>query len=88
MPNFFEKTIEFISMVQVALFPIVVFLVIGSICYCYLDAPANLIVAILSIIVGLILGVWYAIYIHKKRGATEFLSRISATPELDEKEKK
>ena len=85
MPNFFEKVIEFASMVQVALSSIFIFTIIGIVCYFSIEQPFGLIVGGGLILGGIILGIWYAIYIHKKRGATEFLSLIRSSPELDEK---
>ena len=85
MLSFFEKIVELMSMVQVALSPILIFTIIAIVCYFGIEQPYGFFVGILVMIAGIVLGVWYAIYIHKKRGATEFLSLIRSSPELDEK---
>ena len=88
MFKFFEKVIEFFSMILIALSPIIIFTLIGITCYYSFQSVTGIIIGSGSVIFGLILGIWLAIHSHKKQGATEFNSRIHATPELDEKEKK
>lgn len=85
MFRFLDKVAEFISMIKIALSPIIVFTIAGIICYFGIKTPWGIILGIISIILGLVFGIWLAVYIHKKHGAIEFNSRISATPELDNK---
>jgi hypothetical protein len=85
MFKFLEKVAEFFSMIKIALSPIIVFAILGIICYYGVKPPMGIVWSICSIVVGCVLGIWLAIYIHKKHGAIEFNSRISATPELDKK---
>jgi uncharacterized protein YneF (UPF0154 family) len=47
----------------------------------------GLIFLILFSLIGIILGIFIAIYIHKKHGAVNFNSKIIATPDLDKKDK-
>lgn len=78
------KIVEFIFCVRIALSPIA-----AAICaalalhYSYPDKEwvnyAN--TGILA--VGILAGVRWAIAIHKREGAMEFMSRVNATPELD-----
>ncbi|MCK6650378.1 MAG: hypothetical protein L6Q66_12045 [Bacteroidia bacterium] len=88
MIKFIENLIEFISMVKIALSPILLFTIAGIIAYIYIDGMLGIIAFSLLSVLGLALGIWWAISIHKKHGATEFNAKISATPELDEKDKK
>lgn len=88
MFKFLEKAIEFFSMIKIALSPILLFTIIGTICYLAVKPPMNIALSIFAIVLGIILGVWWAIYIHKKHGATEFNARLDAFPELDKNEKK
>ena len=86
MFKFLERVAEFFSMIKIALSPIIVFTIIGITCYYGVKPPMGLILSIALIIIGLVLGIWLAIYIHKKHGAIEFNSILSASPELDNKE--
>lgn len=92
--SFFEKVTEFFSMVKIALSPILVFTIAGFACYFWLEGFLGAFICIALNVLGLMLGVWLAIYVHKKHGAIEFNARIDASPdldgqsELDKKEKK
>lgn len=86
--KFIENLIEFISMVKIALSPILLFTIGGFVLYLYIDGLLGITVFSLLSIIGLALGIWWALSIHKKHGATEFNAKISATPELDKEEKK
>ncbi len=83
MFKFLEKVVEFFSMIKIALSPILIFTIAGIVCYCGIKLPMGVVVGTCLIVLGLVLGIWLAIYIHKKYGAIEFNSRISETPELD-----
>lgn len=87
MIKIFEKFVEFLSMVKIAFSPIIIFTIIGLACCFSVQQPIGLLLCIGLIIAGIVLGIWLAIYIHKKHGAIEFNSRISASPELDKVEK-
>lgn len=87
MFKFLENCIEFLSMVKIALAPILLFLIIGFICYANWDGTFGLILFVLFGLIGLILGIFLAVYIHKKHGAVNFNSKIIATPDLDKKDK-
>lgn len=86
MSNFFEKVVELFSMVKIALSPILLFTIAGIVCYFWLEGTLGAFVGIALIVLGLMIGVWLAIYVHKKHGAIEFNARIEGTPELDKKE--
>jgi len=86
MSNFFEKIVEFFSMVKIALSPILIFTIAGIACYFWLEGALGAFVGLALVVLGLMVGVWLAIYIHKKHGAIEFNARLDATPELDKKE--
>jgi disulfide bond formation protein DsbB len=74
-------------MVKIALAPILLFFIIGLVCYANWEGTVGLIFLILFSLIGIILGIFIAIYIHKKHGAVNFNSKIIATPDLDKKDK-
>lgn len=86
MYKFLENLMELISGFQIAISPLLIFSAIGAVVYLREPSPQRLIIAILLGLLGLILGIVWAIHIHKKRGTVEFMSRINAPSELDKKE--
>lgn len=87
MFNFFEKFVEFLAMIKIALSPILVFSIAAFFLY-HSSVSYGLMLCIGSLIVGLVLGIYLAVRISKKKGAVNFLSRLSATPELDKNDEK
>ena len=84
---------EIIGWLQIVASPFLIGLGIGAFIYFPDPTLTNLIIAIVISLVGLILGIIWATKIWKTKGTVWFMSRLSATPELDnlvdtEKEKK
>lgn len=88
MFKFIEKMVEFIGWLQLFVFPIVFFCVLGGILYYYNPFGFGLILFILSIVSGLVVGIWYANRVHKKEGTVNHLSTILRMPELEQKDSK
>lgn len=86
MFKFIEKIVEFIGWLQLFVFPIVFSCVLGGILYYYNPFGFGLILSILSVILGLIVGIWYANRVHRKEGAVNHLSTLLRMPELESKE--
>lgn len=93
MHKVFEYIMEIIGWLQIVASPFLIGLGIGAFIYFPDPTLTNLIIAIVISLVGLILGIIWATKIWKTKGTVWFMSRLSATPELDnlvdtEKEKK
>jgi hypothetical protein len=80
-----EFITETIGWLQIVASPLLIGLGIGALIY--FSHPTNLgMIAGLSIAaLGLVIGIIWASRVWKKYGTMRFLSRIIATPELDEK---
>lgn len=85
MKKIFHLIIEIIYSFQIVLSPLLIGSFIGLVVYCYNPSTTGLILAILIALAGLIIGIIWAINVSKKEGASHFMSRIMATPELDKK---
>ena len=85
MPLFkiLEAVPKIITWLQIALAPLLVGGIIGFFFYASYPKRIGLPLAVLTIIIGLIQGILLARRIEKKRGVVEFMSRVNATPELD-----
>lgn len=85
MTKIFELISEVIASISIALSPILIALGIAAAIYFSNPSPFRLGVAITIAILGVFSGIYFAIKIFKsKDGAVHFISRVSASPELDE----
>lgn len=85
MPKFFEFIIEAFGWLQIFASPFLIGSGIGAAVYFSNPTFARLVTGICIAVAGLVAGAVWATKICKKKGTNWFLSRINATPELDEK---
>ncbi len=83
MHKIFETITEIIGWILITLSPTLLGIVFGLVIYNYLTNPIGMIIGILVAISGLIIGMIWATKKFRTTGTIHFLSRISATPELD-----
>lgn len=83
--NFFEKIVEWIFAIGIALSPTIPAALVGAYFYFTAENMTGQAVGIAIAVAGLIAGIFLVVRIKKKTSATEFSSRIIATPELDKK---
>jgi hypothetical protein len=83
MHKIFEIIMEVIGWIQIVLSPTLIGLALGFGIYYNFPNLIGLISGILIAIIGLIIGIIWATKKFKTTGTLDFLSRISATPELD-----
>lgn len=83
MIKFFEKAAEFLYGAQIAISPLLIFSAIGAVVYLREPTPNRLILAVILAIVGLAIGIAWAIHIHKKRGTVEFMSKLQSSQDMD-----
>lgn len=89
MSKFFKLLTELIGWLQIMVSPFFIGLFIGAIVYFPNQSITTLIIGLSIALLGLIIGIILATRIFKsKKGTIWFLSRIIATPELDEKKMK
>lgn len=81
----FEIIFEVIGWLKIVASPLLIGLGIAAIIYFPNQTPLMLVIAILVAVLGLVIGILWANHIWKKYGTMRFLSRIMATPELDNK---
>ena len=87
--NIFEETTEIIGAIQIFLSPFLISLVLAAIIYFSFDSVFATIISILIVIIGILVGIKLASKIYKsKEGTIHFVSRTSASPELDKEENK
>ena len=83
----FELFTEIVGWLQIIASPLLLSAIIGFVIYISSPNTLRLIIAIGITLIGLIIGIIWATYIWKKRGTITFVSRIDASPELDNLEK-
>ncbi|MNQ64207.1 hypothetical protein D3C85_786210 [compost metagenome] len=83
MHKIFELITEIVGWVQIALSPTLIGLGTGYIVYYNFENTFGLICGVVLTIIGLIFGIILATKKFKTTGTIHFLSRVSATPELD-----
>ena len=84
----FENITEVISWLQIVASPTLFCCGIGAFIYFRKPNLTNLIITICICMVGLISGILYANKIWKTKGTVWFMSRVNASPELDNQDSK
>jgi Cu/Ag efflux pump CusA len=79
----FEKITELIGWLQIVISPTLFCVLIGLWVYFTNPTTTRLIVGCCIAAAGLVIGIIYANHILKTRGTVNFISRVSASPELD-----
>lgn len=87
MHKIFEIITEVVGWIQIVLSPTLIGIGFGFGIYYYCPNRIGIIFGILIAVIGFIIGIIWATKKFKTTGTIHFLSRISATPELDELEK-
>ncbi|MES2478520.1 MAG: hypothetical protein V4561_05510 [Bacteroidota bacterium] len=76
--------IELINWLRIAISPTLIGALIGGLIYLKMGEDGFLL-SIFTTVIGGIIGMLWATKIWKKQGTTNFISRIDASPELDNK---
>ena len=79
----FEWLTSFIAWIQIVASPLIVGVIMGFLVYLKYPTTTGLAVGILIATLSLIIGIIFATRIWKKSGTVDFISRVSASPELD-----
>lgn len=87
MHKIFEIITEVVGWIQIVLSPTLLGIAFGLGIYYNFPNLTGMIIGVLIIVIGLIIGIVLATKKFKTTGTIHFLSRISATPELDNLEK-
>lgn len=80
----FDYLAELIGWLQIVVSPLIAGLAIAALVYFPNPTGTRLVVAVLVIAIGLIIGIVFASRVWKKKGTIHFISRINASPELDD----
>jgi hypothetical protein len=78
-----EWLTSFIAWLQIVFSPLFFGVVLGLIVYGIYPTTTGLVLGIAIAVLGLTVGIIFATRVWKKRGAVDFISRVSASPELD-----
>lgn len=81
--TFFDYALEIVGWLQIVASPLMAGLLIGAIIYFSNPSKLRLGIAIGVGLIGLIVGIAFATRVWKKQGTIHFVSRVMATPELD-----
>ena len=79
----FEWLTSFIAWLQILASPLIIGIIIGFIVYLKLPTTTGHVIGISISTLGLIIGIIFATRIWKKHGIVNFISRVSASPELN-----
>lgn len=81
--SFFDYATELVGWLQIVASPLLGGLVLGAIIYFSNPTTLRLVIAIGVVLISLIVGIVFATRIWKKQGTMHFVSRVIASPELD-----
>ncbi len=79
----FDYFTEIVGWLQIVASPLLLGLVIGACIYFSNETSLRLVIAIMIALTGLIIGIVFATRVWKKQGTMHFVSRVMASPELD-----
>lgn len=83
MLSFFEFLTEGFAWLQIAASPTLLGSVIGAVVYFSSPRTITLIGGIAITVLGFVIGAVWATRVRKRQGATWFMSRVNASPDLD-----
>lgn len=87
--KFFELITEIIGWCKIAISPILIGPILGAIIYFNKQDTVGFILGLIPAVAGLVIGIIWATRVFKsKSGTMHFLSRVDATPELDDMDPK
>lgn len=78
-----EWLTSFIAWLQIVFSPLFFGVVLGLIVYGIYPTTTGLVLGIAIAVLGLPVGIIFATRVWEKRGTVDFISRVSASPELD-----
>ena len=81
--RFFEILSDSIGWLQIVASPLIAGTFIGAIIYSSFENTLGIVLGISTIVVGLIIGIVWAIRVWKKKSTMEYLSRINSSHEID-----
>lgn len=86
--KFFDKIVELINWLKIFLSPVVISLFLAFLVLRYgIDNYRTQFFAAFIIVAGIVVGVYFAEKMRKKYGAEKFMSKIYASPDLDDVKK-
>ncbi len=81
--SFFDIFTEVMGWLQIVASPFLVAVILGAIIYFPKPTTTRLFLAVAIVTTGLIVGIIWATRVWRRKGTNHFISRIMATPELD-----
>ncbi|MFT3982122.1 MAG: hypothetical protein QM687_16760 [Ferruginibacter sp.] len=82
-PSGFEILLEIFGWIQIFISPFLLAAIIACIFYFSVPGTMGLIISIILVITGAVTGIIMATKAWKDKGTIHFMSRVSASPELD-----
>ncbi|RYE52289.1 MAG: hypothetical protein EOP48_16820 [Sphingobacteriales bacterium] len=83
----FEYFIEVIGWLQIVASPLILGLIVGTCIYLSDPTIIRLALGLVMALIGLITGIVFATRVWRKQGTINFITRVKASPELDNLEK-
>lgn len=87
MLKFIAFAVEVINGIRIVLSPFIAGIILGSLAVLGIEGIWGKILGVLLGCTGLILGIYWAVVIAKRKGTTNFMSKVDASPDLDKQEK-
>lgn len=85
MSKIFEWFVEIVGWLRIVASPFFLGIIAGIVIYGFKPDISGFVIGAIVALISLIIGIIWATKILKKHGTNHFLSRIMATPELDER---
>lgn len=84
MTNFFKVLLEIICWIQIALFPVIIFGILGLILRKITNSDYGTVIIVVSITIGVIFGILLAERVRKKTGCSTLIFRKYFSSDIDD----
>lgn len=80
--------IECMNGIRIALSPFIAGIILGMLAIFGIEGTMGKVLGILFICTGLMVGVYWAVSVAKRKGTTNFISKVDASPDIDKLDKR
>jgi F0F1-type ATP synthase assembly protein I len=86
MQKLINQLLEVIACIEIAISPLLIGLFFGGCLYYFIPNKVGMVLAIIIVLIGLVIGIFWAVKTTRKVGASTMMNRLTHQPEFDKDE--